>query len=317
MKRIVTYITLILILFLVFSCAKKEKKPAVHGDVLEVYLQFSPSTDPGEYAYLLDELPVSVDALCSLVKAQLIDPVDVGQFGAVLPGNRTYEDHDFPTVQDMLKGLLQRDSGGLTLNRQPENRLVAACYQHALLLASILRYQGVPTRIRTGFARYYEKQTGIRFDHAVCEVWDKVKNRWMLVDPDRQKVDFSKSQFEFGSETWLCSRNNTIDPEKYTSSAGKGDQAILHVFIQDLSCVLLEEKSYWKEPPIARRTIHRIDEIEPEQLEVLDDIAGLMSNPDIHLEKLSRLYQEHEYLQCCKQSPEHRHEISAVFPRHE
>ena len=101
--------------------------------------------------------------------------------------------------------------------------------------------------------------------------------------------------FEIGPEAWQRLRMETIEPQKYTSSSGRGVQAILHVCIQDLSCILLEEKPYWVEPPISQHKIRNIDNIEPEKLDVLDKIAILLSHPDSKLKELSQIRKKHVF----------------------
>jgi len=53
----------------------------------------------------------------------------------------------------------------------------------------------------------------VRVPHVVCEVWDNKHNRWILVDPDRQKTDFPRHEFEFAYETWSNLRNNNLGDE--------------------------------------------------------------------------------------------------------
>ena len=62
----------------------------------------------------------------------------------------------------MLKGLLQRKEKGLIMERKPEERLVVSCRFHSMLLASILKYQEVPARVRVGFANYLDKKNNKR-----------------------------------------------------------------------------------------------------------------------------------------------------------
>ena len=120
----------------------------------------------------------------------------------VLPKDKLPEDGDFPIVSDMLRELVQRNNEGLIMDRLPKNRLLVACYHHGLLLASILRSQGKSVRLRAGFARYYEKQMNVRFSHIVCEIWNADKERWEIIDPDRNFQNVSDDKFEFPAEVF-------------------------------------------------------------------------------------------------------------------
>ena len=91
-------------------------------------------------------------------------------------------------------------------------------------------------------------------------------------------------------------RKGKINPEKYIAAQSKGDHAILHILLQDLSCVLLEEKPYWDEPAILQDKISNINGVDSGKLEIFDQIAELLSDPDAKLEQLSHLHKEHSFL---------------------
>ena len=67
----------IISLFALLSCNKDSETPAVTEEVLSRYREFSAYTDPGEFAYLYDELPESHEALCGIIEAQLVHPVEI------------------------------------------------------------------------------------------------------------------------------------------------------------------------------------------------------------------------------------------------
>jgi hypothetical protein len=196
----------------------------------------------------------------------------------------------------MLQELIKRNDAGLVMNRKPEERLVVACHHHGLLLASILRNQGIPVRIRAGFARYFEEKAGVRFGHVVCEVWDEKEQKWLLVDPDRNMVDFPKNKFQFSQDAWMALREKDLDPVRYTSALSEGSHAILHILMQDLSCVVGEEKLYWDEPEFLHATIHDINVLTADELLLLDSIASLLSNPDQNLLLLQKIYDDNHFL---------------------
>jgi hypothetical protein len=164
------------------------------------------------------------------------------------------------------------------------------------MLASILRSQGIPVRMRAGFARYLEEKSNVRFGHVICEVWDEDNQRWILVDPDRNMVDFSKKRFEFSQDAWTTLRKNKLDDVRYVSALSKNDHAFLHILIQDLSCVVGEEKLYWDEPVFLHSNIEDINELDYDNLMLFDSIALLLSNPDRNLKVLQQLYQNNSVL---------------------
>ncbi len=264
--------------------------------ILDNYSKQTSFTDPGEFAYLYNDLPASTQEICDLIKKQLIHPMEASKVKDKLPEGRAPEDGDFPTVSDMLRGLAERDSSGLTMQRKLEDRLVVACYHHALLLASILRHNNIPVRLRGGFARYYEEEAKVRFGHVICEVWDKENQQWILVDPDRNYIDVSEKQFEFPSEAWNNFYRTKFRNTRYISSVGEGFQALIHALLLDNDFVLYNERNYWHTPAFLFTKNFNLDNLEKEQIQLIDQIATLMINPDINIKKLQRLHDENPFI---------------------
>lgn len=269
----------------------------IKEQVLERYLEYSPLTDPGEYVHLYKDLPESLNELCGLIKKQLIHPVDVRQFADVIPPENYFEDPKFPTVEKMLEGLIARNPDGLTLDRRPEHRLVVACQNHSLLLASILKSRGVPTRLRYGFAPYLARGGDLHVYHIICEVWNKEENRWTLVDPDRKMVDFPREQFELARDVWLQFQNGEIDSQKYGVAEWWGDYMILDVLCHDFLALLSREISYMESPPISTGENIDVSKIEKDKVEVLDKISSLINNPGENMDELISIHNQYQFLQ--------------------
>ena len=157
---------------------------SVDTSLLEFYRQYSAFMDPGEYEYLYKNLPDSLPDLCKLIKSQFLHPYeDLPKYREQIPEERWNESFNYPTVKSILDGLLSYDSPGIVKNRKPEARLVLGCNQNAIILASILKYRGIPARVRYGHATYFI--TGFHISHTICEVWNENEMRWMLVDPKK------------------------------------------------------------------------------------------------------------------------------------
>lgn len=222
----------------------------VDTSVLNFYRQYSSFTDPGEYEYLYENLPDSLPELCSLIRSQYINPAwELENYREQIPKERTNELQKYPTVKLALEGLLSYDSRGLVKDRKPEDRLVLICRDNALLLASILKYRGIPARVRYGHASYLIP--GFHASHVICEVWNKNDNRWMLVDPSTDMVDFSRDKFDFSNDVWLKLQKKEIDPNLY-GIPGKysGMISILSKVCFDLASILGTEYAPYQYPPI-------------------------------------------------------------------
>lgn len=281
----------------VTSCSENIPRDNPPDFVLEQHRKFSSFTDPGKFAHLYNNLPTSLNELCSLVKKQLVHPFDVEKFGSQIPKDRRFEDRDFPTVSLMLQELLIRNENGLNVTRKPEHRLVVACVHHSMLLASILRHRGIPVRIRAGFAKYIGDRRDLRVSHVVCEVWDQEHTKWILIDPDRQRVNFLRNEFEFAHETWAYLRNNNLNKNKYVSRYKNVSGVIIHLLVHDLSYIIGDEKPYWDDPPIVARIDEGISELSETELKVLDDLAMYLKDPDMYLNDLKKIISENEFLQ--------------------
>jgi len=261
-------------------------------DLLNKFRTQTPFTDPGEFSYLYAELPESQAEICTLIKKQLIHPMEAADMPDVFPNDKLPEDGSFPIVSDMLRELLKRDEEGITMDRLPEDRLLVACYHHSLLLASILRHQRKSVRLRAGFARYYEDQVNIRFSHVICEVWNEEKEQWDLLDPDRNMQNLPREKFEFPSKVWRNYREDSLPETKYLGSIGQSENVYIHSLLLDMAFILGMERSYWHTPEFIFVKDFDIDNLGNEQILVLHQIADLMEHPDDNYMQLEKLYNE-------------------------
>lgn len=248
--------------------------------LLDFYRQYSSFTNPGEYEYLYENLPESLDELCALVKSQTIHPYgELPMYKNRIPEERWQEYYNYPTVESVLKGLLSYDSRGFVKNRKIEDRLVLICRHNALLLASILKYRGIPARVRYGFAPYLV--SNFHAMHVICEVWNENDNRWMLVDPTAgaSMIDFSRTKFDFSNDVWLKMQNNEINPDLYGNPGQYiGFMPITLVACADLAAVLGTEHTTREYPPIMDYALENNNQLAPEQIEILNQISELMKS---------------------------------------
>ena len=302
-KKIIIFMISILI---VAGCIAQQntaltEKEEANKSVLDHYRQFSEFTDPGDLAYLYEGLPDSLSALCQLIKSQTIHPyVELRRYRDQIPKERTNEDQIYPTVKSMLHGLLSYDSLGLICNRLPAERLLLGCRHNAILLASILKYRGVPARIRTGHVNYL--RPGFKISHTICEVWNDNDKRWMLVDPSTNMIDFSREKFEFSNELWLKMQNKEIDlkqygfPGRYT-----GLVSILGKISPDLAAILGTEYPVYRYAPILDYAFQKDQQLSAEHIEILNRISELMKSIDASsISKLRDIYNNTPEIQITK-----------------
>lgn len=284
---------------------------------IEFFNGFSKYTDPGKYSKMYEDLPSSVHELTKLVRDQIIHPFELEKKKDLEA--RRKEEIKLRTVRDMLARLKTRNSKGLIRDRKPSERVVVSCRHASLLLSSILKYKGIPSRTRTGFASYLsppplpgaEDDTEY-IDHWICEYWDRGEE-WKLADPDiadtPKKFDIGdpsnvpKSKFVYAWEAWERAREDKIDLRAYGMSRKalefslkgtgfnkrirkKGMEAIRNALVQDLFCVLGREIFYWEGPDLIRRDI---GENSKGTLKALDKLLELLKSPENNLKSLRRL----------------------------
>jgi hypothetical protein len=294
-----------------FSCAQKSpqmkdgqmltnrfNKDSI--SVLDFYRQYSFFTDPGEYEYLYEKLPDSLPELCSLIKSQIIHPYnDLQKYRELIPQERWNEAFSYPSVKSILEGLVSYDSSGFINNRKPEDRLVLGCNQNAILLASILKFRGIPARLRTGHATYI--MPGFHISHTVCEVWNENEIRWMLVDPSMDMVDYSREKFDFSNELWLKLQNEEIDPNLYgIPRRYTGLVSIVGKVCTDLASILGTEYPIDQYAPILD-DIFQNNQLSSKQIETLNKISELMKLIDSEsLSELKEIYNNNPEIQITK-----------------
>lgn len=141
---------------------------------LEYYAQHSIMTDPREHADLLADLPGDVPSLVRVVQGVLIHPFCVELYHVQL-SPRQREEVYLRSVAQMLARMCEFDPALLTVPREPDQRLVGNCRDHAALCVALLRQRGIPARLRVGFASYFSETKNE--DHWVTEYWDAGQER--------------------------------------------------------------------------------------------------------------------------------------------
>lgn len=256
-----------------------------HKNVLDFYRQYSSNTVPGKFKYHYNNLPRDLNELCLLIKQQLIHPTRINNYPELV--GMKCEDEKIYSVKEMLEELVKRNSKGLIPERAPKERLRLSCRFHSLLLASILKTQGIPVRVRVGFASYLSPP-GLNksCDHWICEVWNIQENRWIFVDPDLCKVDFERNEFELAGDVWLKIKNTNENPDRYGVVQWWGKEYIKANVLHDFSCVLSNELIYWEGPSLAQKELCSYT---VEDFELLDRLSTLLQDVDKNLNDLIKI----------------------------
>lgn len=284
-----------ILLAVLISCQTRTSEKIPPGKWLEYYRTQTNRTDPGEYRYLYENLPASLDSISNLIRVQLIHPYEALLMGIEVENYS--QDASFPDVESMLKQLVKKDSTGLSYARKEEDRLIVASYHHAILLASILRDQGIAVRLRSGFSRYFEDNYRVRFNHTVCEVWNAEKMRWMLVVPELDEIDLKKRKFDYSWEAWRNIRDRKMDPRRYTAPFADGLKAVINALVLDAALILQDEKLYWDLPVIVLEDINKLSDLSPKQVTALSQLATRIAEYHSNPNRIGDIYYNREYFQ--------------------
>src|SRR6202011_2542187 len=144
---------------------------SVRVSIPDLYVQQDAFTDPGAFADLYRNLPTSPAALRDIVSRLIIHVDWAARYG--VPADVPMSRETLPASERLnLMGSLTGDRG--------DRRSFGTCRDYAIMLASMLRHQSIPARIRCGFATYFT--TGPFEDHWICEYWSATDDRWIRAD---------------------------------------------------------------------------------------------------------------------------------------
>jgi hypothetical protein len=273
--------------------------------LLDFYAQATGNSDGGRHAERLAALPEGVVELANVIQRLLIYG-DVAQafYGVDIAPQRQRETH-LRRVEDMLDRVLELDARPLVAARALDKRLVGVCHHYMLLLVAALRAKHIPARGRCGFGAYFNAP--YYEDHWVCEAWNALESRWVLVDAQldetwrhklhiRFKVhDVPRDQFVCAADAWQACRQGRADPARYGIFRGdlRGLWFIAGNLVRDLAALNKVEMlpfDVWGAQPGPD------DRLDDERLAHFDWLAELTRRPDDAFDTLRRLYRHDDTL---------------------
>ncbi|GCE29102.1 hypothetical protein KDA_45860 [Dictyobacter alpinus] len=272
--------------------------------ILAFYREQSAITRPDKQAVLFTDLPRSVEALCKIVRGLIIHYLTGDLYGCQITAERERE-IDTRYVERMLERIIELDPRPLSEARAAQQRLVGCCRDFSTLLCSMLRYQGIPARIRMGFASYIDLGPGFYVDHVVVEYWHQGERRWHMVDPQMDALliesngidfdvqDMPRGRFLTGGEAWRRCRAGEADPDNFGIHPEvkeiRGWWLVRDKLVQDLAALNRAEMLCWDAWGMLRS-----NDISGEDAQLLDTIADLTLNSDTSFEELRRYYEQEE-----------------------
>ena len=286
----------------------------------DFYAQQGPLSNPGTYVSLFDHLPTGIAELCKVVQGTTIHIFWAQRYGITLSADREAE-VQLRTMERRLARMIELDACPLTNPRPLDRKLVGNCRDFSLMLASILRYQGVPARARCGFGAYFLPNH--YEDHWVCEYWNADQQRWVLVDAQLDAfqceqmhvpfnpLDVPRDQFIVGGKAWQMCRGGQANPDHFGIFDMHGLGFVRGDFIRDVASLNKMELLPWD----CWGIIETPDEaLSPADLAFLDHLAELTCGDVPDFDAVRSLYENdprlhvngtiHSYTQSGMQSVE-------------
>jgi hypothetical protein len=246
---------------------------------LEYFAEQGRMSNPGEYGYLFEDLPGSIADLVRVVQGVTIHVFWAERYGLTPPPERM-DELQLRSMEKRLAGTLKLDDRPLTEPRPLDKKLLGNCRDHSLLLAAMLRHQGIPARARCGFGAYFLPD---HFeDHWVAEYWNWERSQWILVDAQLDALqcevlkipfdtlDVPRDQFLTGGQAWQMCHSGT-DPEKFGIFDMHGLGFVCGNLVRDVASLNKMEMLPWDCWGIILN-----DQLnDPEDLGMLDEMASL------------------------------------------
>lgn len=247
--------------------------------------------------------PKNIGNVCRKIRGLGIHPCDLHKINLELPSERT-KDRYLKTVQEVVEKIRLIKDTDLTIERKPEDKIVIICKHFSMILASILREQGMPARCRCGFATYFSN--GWFEDHWICEYWNGEK--WIRVDPQIDKIKSAKKQLNTIDFTnmpkdiffpagilWKLYRQGFVSGDYCGFShedSERGEWYIRGNMLRDFFALNKIEYTYQE----VSKLMDRDYEPNNDELKLLDKIADLTITVDKNFDKLTDFYKNNKNL---------------------
>jgi hypothetical protein len=131
---------------------------------------------------------------------------------------------------------------------------LAAVGHDAVDICALLRHRGVRSRVRCGFATYFQPNQGL--DHWITEYWSTSGGRWVRLDSEilgedvlAQPEDLRPGAFLSGGEAWTAFRRGDIDAATFGvyGTDNWGPAEIRGNAVKDLAALNKAETLPWDE----------------------------------------------------------------------
>lgn len=250
-----------------------------------------------------DTLPSSPAQLPVVVSGLVLHPLEAAWRSIAIPDTSRGDAH-LRSVGEFLQVLIARDRRSLQIPRKSEHRLFGVCRDYALIACSILRSNGIPARLRVGFADYFTPH--YLEDHWVCEYRDG--HVWRLLDAEltpevrgRYSIAFEahdvpRVRFLSAGPAWQAARRGAVDPQHMGVHAiGIGGLWFAaSSLLRDLAALTMNEMMPWDQWGPAR-SLGPASDIPAEWIERFDGLAKALAAEPADYKDAAAILNDHPW----------------------
>ena len=260
----------------------------------EYYTLHSYCSNPGSYKGLFNCISQDISEICKTGHGLFLHYADLNLFSTSVSEER-YKELNLRTIQNSLEKIILNENRALNMPRTAEKSVMGVCRDTALLLCSILRSRGIPTRLRSGFVSYFIP--GLFLDGFCVEYYNEKKSQWCSVDTrtmqlhidhyklsiDFDLTDVPSDKFISAAQAWKMCRFENADPVRFGSRQHRGLFAVRNRLIQDLALLNKQETLIWDVWGAMLCSVIT-------DFKLLDDLAELLINDKGNVKKITEFY---------------------------
>jgi hypothetical protein len=203
----------------------------------DYYLMHTANTSISGFETMLSNVPYDVEKIFWICRNTLehynginADKIDKAR----------YHEIEINKVSDLLSLLKSKGVTDILSEIPFEKRIVSNCFNIAKLAVSLLRYKGIPARLRYAYCSYFNHKNNplVNSEQVLVEYWSVTQQRWLRGDPsmnweilDHLKINVevnflnvSKTLSKPISDVWINCRLGLWDFADYGVSLGKQRQ---------------------------------------------------------------------------------------------
>ena len=252
------------------------------------FVSHSEETEPNSYKDYFLSIGDTIEEICTAAQGLLIHAYWLEEYQYPASEKDKYHEMQLRSVSDICACASEKQEISKE-KREPQFRVISTCRDYSLLVCSILRSKGTSARLRCGFATYLRPEAFE--DHWVCEYWDSLKEKWIMVDAqldqvllEKLELDFSEyevpgNRFLFAGKAWEICRSGKEDPTKFGIHHLNGLSFIKANIVRDLFALGKIETLPWDQGwGILKGSIE--ETISARELVYIDELAFISSSSD-------------------------------------